>query len=128
MYLWGFNRSRPHRRGIGGFVSLLLAASGGCLRPCVSDMGVSACGLDCLIACGLAQVLAAFGVWAGCLRLCVGASAAPTGFQARVRLLVRLAFHLLGVNVVLCHLPTITWACQMHDQKVCPVLPLRWSL
>ena len=61
MYLWGFNRSRPHRRGIGGFVSLLLAASGGCLRPCVGDMGVAACGLDDLIACGLAQVLAAFG-------------------------------------------------------------------
>ena len=59
MYLWGFNRSRPHRRGIGGFVSLLLAASGGCLRPCVSDMGVCACGLDCLIACGLTQVVAA---------------------------------------------------------------------
>lgn len=59
MYLWGINPSRPHRRGIGGFVSVLLAASGGCLRPCVSDMGVSACGLDCLIACGLTQVVAA---------------------------------------------------------------------
>ena len=58
MYLWGLIPPAPVDRGYKGFF-VVLTASGRCLRPCAGGMGVAACGLDDLIACGLMQVLAA---------------------------------------------------------------------
>ena len=58
MYLWGLIAPAPTDGGCRGFF-VVLAASSGSLRPWVGGVGVCACGLDCLIACGLTQVVAA---------------------------------------------------------------------
>ena len=58
MYLWGLIPPAPTDGGCRGFF-VVLTASGGSLRPCAGGVGVCACGLDCLIACGLTQVVAA---------------------------------------------------------------------
>jgi len=45
MYLWGLIPPAPTDGGCRGFF-VVLAASGGSLRPCAGGMGVCACGLE----------------------------------------------------------------------------------